>query len=396
VVETFNPPVIGEPAPPLAGESADLIERRSRLETQMGKQMRNFIAVFAKVISGENADAVHDLRVCTRRLQQLLSALVPDQTLHKARTIRRTLRDVRRALGPWRNCDVALQWVSRAERRAVNPNRRRGWALVREFIAAERKRVINKARRRLLKSDGLSLHQRSQQLIALAQQRLGSVNPDWAVRASIAEASTQWRNVLARAIEDRSTENVHGFRIQLKRMRYRVELARDLGAADTKPLIGWFKSLQDRLGRWHDRTELNRFITRALANPGVLLNEPRAAVELLKEVEKDISVSSREVDALFRLATESEGCYQFEEWVKSYCGNVENVTAEEPIPAVQADHSAPAQVEPIAQDQVGPASILAEPLPEATESIRVEEPPPAPETAEHQITTSQSEGEAKD
>ena len=129
--------------------------------------MRNFTALFAKVISDEDADAVHDLRVCTRRLQQLLSALVPDQTLHKARTIRRTLRDVRRALGSWRNCDVALQWVSRAERRAVNPNRRRGWALVREFIAAERKRVINKARRRLLKSDGLSLHQRSQQLIVL-------------------------------------------------------------------------------------------------------------------------------------------------------------------------------------------------------------------------------------
>ena len=233
-METFNPPVIGEPAPPPLQESVDLTERRSKIETELGKQIRTFTALFAKVISDEDADAVHDLRVCTRRLQQLLSALVPDKTLHKARTIRRTLRDVRRALGPWRNCDVALQWVSRAERRAVNANRRRGWALVREFIAAERKRVINKARRRLLKSDGLSLHQRTQQLIAFPPQRLGSVNADGAVRASIADASTQWRNVLAHAMEDRSTENVHGFRIQLKRMRYRVELARDFGAPDTQ------------------------------------------------------------------------------------------------------------------------------------------------------------------
>ncbi len=387
-METFNPPVIGEPAPPPLQESVDLTERRSKIEKELGKQIRTFTNLFAKVISDEDADAVHDLRVCTRRLQQLLSALVPDKTLHKARTIRRTLRDVRRALGPWRNCDVAVQWVSRAERRAVNANRRRGWALVREFIAAERKRVINKARRRLLKSDGLSLHQRTQQLIAFPPQRLGSVNADGAVRASIADASTQWRNVLAHAMEDRSTENVHGFRIQLKRMRYRVELARDFGAPDSKRLIQWFKSLQDRLGRWHDRTELNRFITRALANPGLLLQEPRAAIELLKEVEKDISISSREVDALFRLATESEGRYQFDEWVKSYCGNVENVTVEEPVPTVQADHSARAQIEP------GP--ILADPVPAATASVQAEEPPPEPETAAHHVTTPQPEEEAKD
>jgi CHAD domain-containing protein len=382
-METFNPPVIGEPGPPPVQESADLAERRSGLETQLSKQIRTFTALFAKVISDEDVDAVHDLRVCTRRLQQLISALVPDKTLHKARTIRRTLRDVRRALGPWRNCDVALQSVSRAERRAVNPNRRRGWALVHEFIATERKRVITKARRRLLKSDGLSLHQRTQQLIAAPAQRLGNVHPDRAVRASIADASTQWRDVLAHAIEDRSTENVHGFRIQLKRMRYRVELARDLGAADTKPLIQWFKALQDRLGRWHDRTELSSFITRALANSSLLLKEPRAAVELLKEVEKEISISSREVDALFRLAIKSDGRDQFEEWVKSYCENGEDVTAEEPTSAVQVDHSAPTRVEP--------PSILPETAAEATESVQPEDPPPAQETARHHITTSQSE-----
>ena len=142
------------------------------------------------------------------------------------------------------------------------------------------------------------------------------------------------------------------------------------------------------MGRWHDRTELNRFITRALANPGLLLQEPRAAIELLKEVEKDISISSREVDALFRLATESEGRYQFDEWVKSYCGNVENVTVEEPVPTVQADHSARAQIEP------GP--ILADPVPAATASVQAEEPPPEPETAAHHVTTPQPEEEAKD
>ena len=266
MTEPLNPTAVGEPTPLAGRESADLAQRRSKLEKLLGKQMRSFTALFAQVFSDEDADAVHDLRVCTRRLQQQLSTLVPDQTIHKARTIRRTLREVRRAVGKWRNCDVALQWVSRAERRTANPNRRRGWALVRESIAAQRKHAINKARRRLLKSDGLTVSQRTQQLIALPPQRLGSANQDGVVRASIADASIQWHQVLARAIEDRSAQNIHAFRIQLKRMRYRVELARDLGAADAQPLIEWFKALQDRLGHWHDRQELNHFITGALAN----------------------------------------------------------------------------------------------------------------------------------
>ncbi len=159
-------------------------------------------------------------------------------------------------------------------------------------------------------------------------------------------------------------------------MRYRVELARDFGAADSKRLIQWFKSLQDRLGRWHDRTELSRFIARTLANPGLLLQEPRASIELLKEVEKDISISSREVDALFRLATESEGRDQFDEWVKLYCGNIEHVSAEEPISVIERDRSAQGQTEPVAQAQAEPAAIFAEPVAETTESVQAQEPPP--------------------
>ncbi len=375
MTETLNPPQVEEPAPLLSRESADLAERRSKLEKLLGRQMSSFVALFAKVLSDEDADAVHDLRVCTRRLQQLLSSLVPDKTIHKARTIRRTLRGVRRAVGQWRNCDVALQWISRAERRSANPNRRRGWVLVRESITAERKHAINKARCRLLKSDGLTVSQRAQQLIALPPERLGSVNQDWVVRASIARASIEWHNVLARAIEDRSMQNIHAFRIQLKRMRYRVELARDLGVADAKPLIGWFKTLQDRLGHWHDRQELNHFIARALTNYDVLLKEPRVAMELLKEVEKNIAISSREVSALFQDATASEGCHQFEGWIESYCGSGENGRAKDPLLAQAADHVAEDQ---LAENQLAQsAPILAELAADPTLSIPVDKAPPS-------------------
>jgi CHAD domain-containing protein len=309
-----------DPVPSTAVEKvANASADRARLEKQLAKQLRNFALLFSRVLADEEADAVHDLRVCTRRVQQILSGLAPMNSLGKGRVVRRTLRRIRRALGPWRNCDVALQWVARSERRSANPRRRRGWELVRQSITAERKRAINQARRRLFKSEGFALNQRARQLIALAAERLEGVDPAAVVRAAVDDGALKWREALARAMEDRSVQNVHALRIQMKRLRYRVELARDLGSDDARAVIQWFKSMQDRLGRWHDRQELSHFMTRALANSELLLKEPRVAVELLKEVEKDIAISAREVDAFFQLASNSEGRDRLDTWLKAFC-----------------------------------------------------------------------------
>ena len=137
-----------DPLPSATAEkAAEAGADRARLEKLLAKQLRNFAVLFSRVLADEEADAVHDLRVCTRRVQQILSGLGPLNSLNKGRVVRRTLRRIRRALGSWRNCDVALQWVARSERRTTNPRRRRGWELVRQSITAERKRAINQARR---------------------------------------------------------------------------------------------------------------------------------------------------------------------------------------------------------------------------------------------------------
>jgi CHAD domain-containing protein len=292
---------------------------RARLEKLMRKQLRNFTTLLAKVLADEDADAVHDLRVCTRRLQQSIATLAPAKDLSKARLARRTLRRTRHALGEWRDCDVALQRIGRSERRALNPHRRRGWELVHQMVAGERKRAVSKARRRLLKADGFTLTHRTQQLLALPADRLGNIHPDVTVRAAVADAAGGWREALAQAMTDRSVQSIHGLRIQMKRLRYRIELARDLGADEARPVIQWFKSLQDRLGRWHDRHELSGYIAQALANSEVLLDQPRAGAEMLKEIEKDAALGRREVDEFFQLAVESEGRGGLDAWLKAYC-----------------------------------------------------------------------------
>ncbi len=341
-----EPPAANEPPPQAASD-------RAKLEKLLAKQLRNFAVLFSRVLADEDADAVHDLRVCTRRLQQVLSGLAPVNSLGKGRVVRRTLRRIRRALGQWRNCDVALQWVARSERRSANPRRRRGWELVRLSIAAERKRAINQARRRLFKSEGFALNQRTRQLIALAAERLEGVNPAAVARAAVNDGALGWREALSHAMEDRSVRSIHALRIQMKRLRYRVELARDLGADDARAVIPWFKSMQDRLGRWHDRLELAHFITRALANSEVLLAEPGAAVELLKEVEKDVAVGSREVAFFFQLATHSEGRDRLETWLNAYCHAPEGGAPQPPVDSSGAN-GIQAAPEPVQQPSAPP------------------------------------------
>ncbi|HKD66895.1 MAG TPA: CHAD domain-containing protein [Candidatus Binataceae bacterium] len=331
VDENLNSPVTEkDPAAP-AMEGNARVDDRARLQRLLSKQLRNCTVLFARTLAEEDADVVHDLRVCTRRLQQILFTLAPQKDLNKARSVRRTLRRVRRALGEWRNCDVALQWVRRAERRSSKPERKNGWKLVRERISTEREQAIQSARRKLYKAGGITLNHRIQQLLALPPDRLGTMDPPGVVRGAIASAAAQWHAALGRAKEDRSVRNIHALRIQTKRLRYRVELARDLGSAEAPTLIKWFKLLQDRLGHWHDRQELNHFIARALADCDVLVAEPRVAVELLREIEKDNRISSREVEELLRLATESEGARFLDSWVESYCSISVDAAGADPL-----------------------------------------------------------------
>src|SRR5215831_12113506 len=64
-----------------------------------------FSSLIAPVLAADDVEAVHDLRVVTRRLQQALVALCPDGPTKPIKRLHRMLRRTRRALGTWRNCD---------------------------------------------------------------------------------------------------------------------------------------------------------------------------------------------------------------------------------------------------------------------------------------------------
>jgi len=68
-----------------------------------------------KVQLDPDAEAVHDLRVTIRRLNQAIRIFVPGEQRRDARKIRRMLRKVMDAAGEVRDRDIALQLLAEAQ-----------------------------------------------------------------------------------------------------------------------------------------------------------------------------------------------------------------------------------------------------------------------------------------
>lgn len=319
--------------PPSVSETSD----RARLISLLRKRLRRFSGLLAEVLGEQTPESVHDLRVWSRRLQQTLAALFPQSRARRLRTLRRTLRDSRRALGPWRNCDVVLQRLERKQRQTRSAEKRRAWALVVASVRKSRRREIRRARKRLVRLGLFELTEDVETLLKAPgpARQTAEVSPV----EIVAPARAQWQEALTRALEDRRPENIHRFRIETKRLRYRIELLRDLGAKDTAPSLGWLRGLQDALGGWHDRLELGRRIADSLASPELLHDQPRVSIILLTELEKENRLAASELDELMHEASDSVRRAQFEAWIALHDAppqqNIEPAEAVDEIPSDQ-------------------------------------------------------------
>jgi CHAD domain-containing protein len=306
------------------------------------RRVRKLGPLVAKVLGERTPEAVHDLRVLTRRVQQTLTALFAGSRYHRLRLINRTLRRSRRALGEWRNYDVVLERLARKRRQTRSAEKQRAWALVIDSVRQHRQHEMRRARRRLVRLDLFDLNDEVEALLE-AHSGISGGGAGATPREIVAAARASWQTALSRAFEERRPENVHAFRIETKRLRYRIELVRDLGVQDTAEPLKWLASLQEALGGWHDRLELGRCIAQAVAASETLYDQPRLSMILLAELEKEQKLAAAEVDALMREVSKSPRRKQFDAWAAHHeqasppatPQAPEPVAAAEPIPAEQ-------------------------------------------------------------
>jgi CHAD domain-containing protein len=222
------------PIRPAVKARASPAQSREQLEKLLRYRLRKFMGLLPAVLTEDDAKPVHDLRVWSRRLQQVVVALCPEPMPDDARRMARALKRSRRALGVWRDCDVMLDLLERKLRRVRNPGERLAWEKIRDWTMKRRAHAMRQARRKLANRKLFTLGQCARRVAdeALPHHERADgagAEPAAILAAAVGKSYGRWREALARARETLAAQDVHGFRIETKRLRYRIELARDLG-----------------------------------------------------------------------------------------------------------------------------------------------------------------------
>jgi CHAD domain-containing protein len=210
--------------------------------------------------AGERHDVtlVHDMRVSSRRLRAFVDLFGPRLPPKLRTRLRKSLRQVTRALGELREWDVFAEELDQRRGRARDPVQRAGLEHVLEWV--ERRRA--RARRRAIQALRKIPLDRVEGDLELATDRI--LGP-W-FRSDLEAGVEVWTLLRPRieaafaaapipeSLED--VEAVHDVRIQMKRLRYAYELASPAFARGHKPLQRPLKRVQRSVGTSRDLGQL--------------------------------------------------------------------------------------------------------------------------------------------
>jgi CHAD domain-containing protein len=193
--------------------------------------------------------SVHQARVATRRLREALPVLrasLDEDALGRAE---RQVRKMTRALGPVRELDVALAHLDELAAHHAVPARavsRLRHALAREQFAR---------RRELLAAITPGKMERLRQRLGQAGERDPRPRTGGAVdeaQAQVVRRAGRLALMIERAGGLYLPDRLHAVRIAAKKLRYALEIQRELKRSKSTARIMQLKRLQDLLGRMHD------------------------------------------------------------------------------------------------------------------------------------------------
>jgi CHAD domain-containing protein len=194
---------------------------------------------------------VHQARVATRRLREALPVLAAGR---HGRKLVRDMRRLTRALGPVRELDVALLSLDEFAKEGEVPVR--ATARLSQVIRQERRRVQSHLRDEIGRVDLEKLRKRA---IAAARRgdvagRARSADPKQLAdaRRRVARRAERLRTAIENAAGLYLPDRLHLVRIAVKKLRYAMELAREMSGSKATARIDTLKQIQDLLGRMND------------------------------------------------------------------------------------------------------------------------------------------------
>ena len=295
------------------------------------RQLDQYLSLEPKVLKGRDPDAIHDIRVASRRLQQVLDLLYPAPRPAKVQKVRRTIRRSRRVLSVVRNCDVLLERTERilARKRA---SRREVWSAFRDYIEERRERSFRKATRRLSKLNLSALYVRLQEQMrppdpspseetSLGGARTAPLRPR--INQSLQETWSSLAICVEQARETPDTASLHAVRIAAKKVRYLVEVVHALDVPGSDQTLACLRRLQTHLGDWHDLEVLEEMMLAMVAQPEFLAERLEVAMEVERLDLRNRKSKFGYVEQFLRMTGSSEEWVRLTGWVRDFLASGE-------------------------------------------------------------------------
>jgi CHAD domain-containing protein len=246
------------------------------------KRLEKFVSLVPRVLISDRPDTIHDTRVWSRRLQQVIRVFYPRPAIGKVRKLTRTLRKTRRSLGLCRNLDVTIDLIQKRIQAAKDDAARDAWRGVQDDLKEKRTRELLRARRQVSQCDVMDFIRRARALLESGDRES---DPERSLNKSIKQGLAKWSDALDKAIQDHAQNSFHAFRIAGKRLRYALELLATMGDSSSKSKVKVLKKLQDKIGEWHDRQVLLQLVADFISRPDFLAGHPDLARTLLAEMD---------------------------------------------------------------------------------------------------------------
>src|SRR5688500_11221606 len=127
-------------------------------------RLKKCVSIAPRLLVDDDPDDIHDLRVTSRRLQQIVSLMFPKPRRAKSRKVIRFLRDLRRDWSACRNLDDNLALLQEKLESLESDGVRDAWDYVRGCLVELRAQELDRARKRLRRLDTLAFIERTQRL----------------------------------------------------------------------------------------------------------------------------------------------------------------------------------------------------------------------------------------
>ena len=210
----------------------------------------------SEVLKTSDIEAIHDLRVASRRFRAIVNLFEPWIPSKRAALLKKRSRKLTRLLGALRNIDEALLFF-----RQHTPAGSGGGYQICRLLAKSRPGELERIKKGLKAFDARGLGRTVRKAAAGMEEARGADHGENSLQAYFSATGLRLFQPIHDLLPLATSRDQHGprhlLRIAIKKWRYFLEIAAPVLGADAGKILGLLKEYQTILGRMNDVAEFS-------------------------------------------------------------------------------------------------------------------------------------------